>query len=110
MPGLRQFLSGMKQLNRVHLDSFSRERRVLAQTLIAIPSTKPRTEAPAGMIRIPGANFLFEVSGIEIEGENQIGVDVQYPGEDSPRREHRNTVAIKPFYIDRYPVTNLEFR
>jgi formylglycine-generating enzyme required for sulfatase activity len=62
------------------------------------------------MIRIDGGEFLFKVQGIEIEGSNDIGVDVQYPWEDSARRFHEHIVHIKPFYIDRYPVTNEEFK
>jgi iron(II)-dependent oxidoreductase len=37
-------------------------------------------------------------------------VDVQYPWEDSARRFHEHEMQIKPFYIDKYPVTNAEFR
>ena len=47
--------------------------------------------------------------GIEIEGGDDIGVDVQYPGEDSPRRYHAQTLSIPAFYIDKYPVTNRQF-
>jgi gamma-glutamyl hercynylcysteine S-oxide synthase len=42
------------------------------------------------MMKIPGGDFLFKVQGIEIEGSNDIGVDVQYPWEDSPRRFHEH--------------------
>jgi hypothetical protein len=62
------------------------------------------------MLRIPGGNFLFEVSGIEIEGDNQIGVDVQYPWENAARRAHSSKVQIKSFYMDRYPVTKAAFK
>jgi formylglycine-generating enzyme required for sulfatase activity len=107
---LNTFLAGMKTLSAKRLDSFSKERNVLPQTATAIAPTKPAASSPAGMVRIPGTSFMFEVSGIEIEGENQIGVDVQYPWENVARRAHRSTVQIGPFYIDRYPVTNAEFR
>ena len=62
------------------------------------------------MIRIPAANFDFAVRGIEIEGGNDPGVDVQYPWEDAPRRYHRHRVHMHSFYIDRMPVTNAEFK
>ena len=71
---------------------------------------KPATEAPAGMVRIPGGEFVFRVRGTEIEGSADNGVDVQYPWEDSPRRFHEHTMQIKPFYIDKYPVTNAQFK
>ena len=35
---------------------------------------------------------------------------MQYPWEDAPRRGHRHLLTIKPFLIDRYPVTNAEFK
>ena len=54
--------------------------------LVEIPATKPAHGAPEGMIRIPGRDFVFKVQGIEIEGSNDVGVDVQYPWEDIPRR------------------------
>jgi gamma-glutamyl hercynylcysteine S-oxide synthase len=62
------------------------------------------------MVRIPGGQFEFVVSGIMVEGEDGVGVDVQYPWEDSPRRHHRQRLTVKPFCIDRYPVTNAKFR
>jgi formylglycine-generating enzyme required for sulfatase activity len=62
------------------------------------------------MVKIPAGVFDFRVSGVEVEGGNDIGVDVQYPWEDSPRRHHRKTLLMKAFYIDRSPVTNEEFR
>jgi formylglycine-generating enzyme required for sulfatase activity len=62
------------------------------------------------MIRIPAGEFQFQVAGIEIEGSNDIGVDVQYPWEDSARRFHNHSVSVSAFYIDKYPVTNAQFR
>jgi formylglycine-generating enzyme required for sulfatase activity len=45
-----------------------------------------------------------------IEGGNDDGVDVQYPWEDSPRRYHSHVMHVKSFYIDKYPVTNGDFK
>ena len=45
-----------------------------------------------------------------IEGGNDVGVDVQYPWEDAPRRYHQHKIHIRPFYIDEYPVTNAAFK
>jgi formylglycine-generating enzyme required for sulfatase activity len=53
---------------------------------------------------------VFKVQGIEIEGSNDAGVDVQYPWEDSPRRFHQHSLQVKSFWIDKYPVTNAEFK
>jgi len=56
------------------------------------------------MVRIPEGDFEFRVEGIEIEGFNDIGVDVQYPWEDTPRRFHDHPMHLKSFWIDKYPV------
>ena len=110
LPDLDGFLTGMNTLAVRRLDSFSKERNVLRQAQTPIAKTQTVDNAPASMVRIPGADFLFLVSGIEIEGDNQIGVDVQYPWENVARRDHRSWVNIQPFYMDRYPVTNAEFK
>ena len=62
------------------------------------------------MVRIPAAEFEFRSAGNMIEGGNDVGVDVQYPWEDAPRRYHLHKMHIKSFYIDKYPVTNAAFK
>jgi formylglycine-generating enzyme required for sulfatase activity len=106
----QQFLEKMKGMTSKPLSSFSHEWQKTAQALVEIAPTKAAKSAPEGMIRIEGSDYLFTVQGIEIEGSNDIGVDVQYPWEDSPRRFHEHTMQVKPFYIDKYPVTNAEFK
>ena len=100
----------MSELSQKRLQDFSHEWKFLPQQIVAIAATKPAATAPAGMVRIPGGKFEFRVSGIEIEGGNDVGVDVQYPWEDAPRRHHLKTLEMKPFYIDKFPVTNAEFK
>ncbi|MGH7967316.1 MAG: formylglycine-generating enzyme family protein, partial [Limisphaerales bacterium] len=100
----------MRRLSRKPLAGFSHEWHFLAQQQVEIEHTKPAAKPPQGMVRIPAAEYDFEVSGIEIEGGNEVGVDAQYPWEDSPRRHHKHTVHIKTFYIDRFPVANSEFK
>jgi gamma-glutamyl hercynylcysteine S-oxide synthase len=107
---LRDLLAFMKDRSSRPLSAYSRVWRFSPQTMVEIPPTKPAATAPAGMIRIPEADYEFEVRGIEIEGGNDPGVDVQYPWEDAPRRFHRHRMHIKSFYMDRTPVTNAEFK
>jgi iron(II)-dependent oxidoreductase len=107
---LQALLSKMKQMTSTPLASYSHEWKLLPQQIVPIQPTDPVSSAPPGMVKIPSGDFVFEVSGIEIEGSNDTGVDVQYPWEDSPRRFHRHALQIAPFFIDRYPVTNAEFR
>jgi len=109
-PQVTKLLANMRELAKTPLASFSHEWKFLPQQIVGIAATKPAATAPAGMVRIPGGTFEFRVSGIEIEGENDIGVDVQYPWEDAPRRHHLKTLETKPFYIDKFPVTNAEFK
>jgi formylglycine-generating enzyme required for sulfatase activity len=69
-----------------------------------------REQSAGGHDQVPEADFLFKVAGIEIEGFNDVGVDVQYPWEGSLRRFHEQPMHVSSFYIDRYPVTNAEFK
>jgi formylglycine-generating enzyme required for sulfatase activity len=115
MPGepgaqIQQLMAKMKQLTTKPLSTFSHQWVPLAQKLVEIQPTKTSGSTPENMIRIEASDYLFKVDGIEIEGSNDTGVDVQYPWEDSPRRFHEHRVQIKPFYIDKFPVTNAEFK
>ena len=107
---LQKLMAEMKQLTAKPLSTFSNEWKVVNQQIAPIASTSEAKDSPSGMIRIPAADFLFKIAGIEIEGSNDIGVDVQYPWEDTPRRFHEHPMHIKSFYIDKYPVTNAEFK
>ena len=107
---LQSLLAKMKQLAGTPLASYSHEWKFLPQQIVPIEPTKPAKDAPEGMIKIPAANFVFEVAGIEVEGLNDVGVDVQYPWEDSPRRFHVRPLHIDSFYIDKFPVTNAQFK
>jgi formylglycine-generating enzyme required for sulfatase activity len=107
---LRDFLGEMHKLNAQPLSAFAKAWHVLPQEIVPIEPTAAATQTPEAMVKIPGTSeFVFEVRGIEIEGGDDIGVDVQYPWEDSPRRYHSQKITIAPFYIDRYPVTNRQF-
>jgi formylglycine-generating enzyme required for sulfatase activity len=107
---LQKLMPQMKQLTAQPLASFSHEWKVLPQQIVPIAATKAPTNTPAAMIKIPEGDFLFKINGIEIEGSNDIGVDVQYPWEDAPHRFHEYPMHIKSFYIDKFPVTNAEFK
>lgn len=107
---LLALMSKMKELTATPLANYSHEWKVVPQQIVPIQPTKAATGTPDGMVKIPQGDFLFKVSGIEIEGFNDIGVDVQYPWEDSPRRFHEHPLQVKSFYIDKYPVTNTEFK
>jgi formylglycine-generating enzyme required for sulfatase activity len=92
------------------LRSFSRESAIALQAMQAIEASPTSEVAPRGMIALPPADYDFVVNGIEIENANNPGVDVQFPWEASPRRNHRHGIHIRRFYIDRTPVTNADFK
>jgi len=107
---LRDLLPFMVERSRKPLREYSRAWSFVPQTIVDIPPTKPAASAPSGMIKIPEGEFDFSVRGIEIEGGNDPGVDMQYPWEDSPRRSHLHRLHMRSYYIDRTPVTNAQFK
>jgi iron(II)-dependent oxidoreductase len=108
---VHKLLTEMGQLSTQPLSTYSDQWKFAPQKIVANGKTDlPQSEAPAGMIKVPAGDFTFKVDGIELEGFNDVGVDVQYPWEDSPRRHHLHVLHIDSFWIDRYPVTNAEFK
>jgi gamma-glutamyl hercynylcysteine S-oxide synthase len=107
---IKALMGKMKTMTAKPLQSFSHEWAFLPQQITPIAATKPPSGTPENMVKIPGGNFRFKVEGIEIEGFDDVGVDVQYPWEDSPRRYHERMMDLKPFWIDQYPVTNEQFK
>ena len=107
---VKRLLSEMAQLSQRPLSTFSHEWKPLRQQVVAIPSTKPALATPEGMVQVPEGDYSFNVAGIEIEGSNNVGVDVQYPWEESPQRYHQHNLHMKSFYIDQYPATNAQFK
>jgi formylglycine-generating enzyme required for sulfatase activity len=107
---IRSLMQRMATLTAQPLASFSHDAPILSQQQVPIASTRPAAVAPAGMISIPGGTFDFKVDGVEVEGGPRPGVDIQYPWEDTPRRVHDHTMEVAPFYIDKYPVTNADFK
>jgi len=107
---LQSLLKEMKVSATKNLADYDDQWSFLSQTTVDISPSAPANAVPDGMVLIPGGQFTFRVKGIEVAGKNDIGVDVQYRWEDSPRRYHDHVLAIKPFYIDRYPVTNAQFK
>jgi len=110
LPNLERYLKKMRALTARPLSAFSHEWHVLPQHMTELPPTRPPESPPDGMARIPAGRFDFRVSGVEIEGFDWEGLDVQYPWEASARRGHDHIMQVASFYIDRYPVTNADFK
>jgi iron(II)-dependent oxidoreductase len=110
--GLTTFLLSIRQMAKIPLNSLPAKWQYLPQHIVDIPPTKSYKTAPTGMVLIPAAkNFKFDVKGVMIEGDDiPKGVDVQYPWETTAGREHHKLMDIKSFFIDKYPVTNSQFK
>ena len=106
----KQLMATMKAMTARPLESDSSEWKSLPQKVVEPAPTPLAAAPPEGMILIPAGEFVFKVEGIEIEGMNDIGVDVQYPWEPDARRFHEHKMTMRPFYIDKYPVTNAQFK
>jgi iron(II)-dependent oxidoreductase len=106
---LGEFLAVMSAMTALPLASFNATWTYLPQTLVAMAPTTLYTAPPAGMVPIPAGQFAFVVNGVEIEGDDAHGVDVQYPWESHPQREHNHVLRMPAFYIDRFPVTNANY-
>jgi gamma-glutamyl hercynylcysteine S-oxide synthase len=109
-PDIQKLMITMKNVTASPLSSYSSEWKTLPQKIVGIEPSRSLAAAPEAMVRVPGGDYVFKVEGIEIEGFDDVGVDVQYPWEDIPRRFHEHRMQIKPFYMDKYPVTNGEFK
>jgi iron(II)-dependent oxidoreductase len=107
---LAKLLSAMNPMSKQPLSAFSSAWKTLPQQIVPIAPAPRRDGAAKDMVLIPAANFLFRVNGIEIEGMNDEGVDVQYPWETSARRYHSQRLQISAFYIDQTLVTNAQFK
>jgi formylglycine-generating enzyme required for sulfatase activity len=109
-PALVALLAKMRRMTSRPLALYSHEWQPLLQKLVEIAPTRRARTAPPDMVEVPAGAFDFAVQGTEIEGGNAIGVDVSYPWEDSPRRFHARKLAVKRFFMDRYPVSNAKFK
>ncbi len=107
---LKELMGRMKALTAKPLSSYSHEWQALPQHIVEIVPSALAGTAPENMVRVNGGTYLFRVQGIELEGADDIGVDVEFPWENSARRFHEHPMEIKPFFMDKYPVTNADFK
>jgi len=107
---LMQLMEKMKGMTEKPLISYPNQWTPLPQQMVETKPTTNRPSTSSEMIRMPAGDILFAVSGMELEGANDAGTDIQYPWEDIPRRFHRHFMHINAFAIDKYPVTNREFK
>jgi gamma-glutamyl hercynylcysteine S-oxide synthase len=107
---VKGLMATMGRITAIPLAQYSSQWKVLHQKIVKIAATRPLPATTECMAIIPAGKFRFKVSGVEIEGDDAHGVDVQYPWEDGPRKSHDKELAIKAFLIDKYPVSNAQFK
>lgn len=108
---LGQFLGTMARLTKRKLASYSWTWQYLLQQMVSPPAAVVNsTSAPLGMKAIKGGVFRFENTGVEIEGDDAHGVDVQYPWEGHPQKEHNAVLTMPDFYLDETPVTCNDYK
>jgi len=108
----RSFLSTMAALSAKPLSSYSATWKEIPQQQFPLSKTKIVSKAPDGMIEIPAAkNYSFESVGVMIEGkELPTALGIQHPWEQHASRSQTHVMDIPSFYIDRFPVTNEQFK
>jgi hypothetical protein len=106
------FLTKMHSSSKRPLKSYSTAWKPLPQELVMIEKTKSVKQLPEGMILIPEIkDYVFESHGTMIEGDPlPTAVGVQYPWQDHSSRSTKHSMDISSFYIDKYPVTNKQFK
>ena len=83
--GIQKLMSKMKELSAKPLASYSHEWKVVPQQIVPIGAVPSRLlDRRRIWLRSRRAIQVSRIEGIEIEGFNDIGVDVQYPWEDTP--------------------------
>ncbi|HEX3663137.1 MAG TPA: SUMF1/EgtB/PvdO family nonheme iron enzyme [Acidobacteriaceae bacterium] len=107
---LQDLLAEMRAAAAKPLSSYSDGWQPLQQQIVPIAPAKADAEARRDMVRIPGGAFRFQVHGIEVNVKDDAGLDVQEPWERVPRRFHDHVMTVPSFYIDRYPVTNSQYK
>jgi len=104
---LNNFLRDMATTTGRPLSGFSTQWKYLLQNLVNYSKAANNI---TGMVKIGAVkNWHFNCSSVQVEGDDEHGVDVQYPWEASPRRHHDHIMDLPTFYIDEYPVTVADY-
>ena len=109
---LSGFLGAMASMTKKPLSAYDNTFHYLPQMLVnANASTKvrPLNDSAKDEVYISGGIYHFKASGIEIEGRAGSGVDVQFPWEMHPQRNHERQLKMSALYVDKYPVTNAKY-
>ncbi len=109
----REYLQRMRMITTAPLSAYSPVRSFLPQTMSPLIRSRGLDGAD-GMSYIEppanGAPYDWSCSGNIQQGDSlPTIVDVQFPFETSPRRNHAQKIELEPFWLDTFPVTNGEY-
>jgi gamma-glutamyl hercynylcysteine S-oxide synthase len=107
-----EYLKTMHTLAEKPLKGFSAVWHPLTQQIVEIDKSKPVTKIPIGMVLIPAIkNYTFESNGVMIVSDIlSEAVGVQHPWEKHPSRSQKHSLDIPSFYLDKFPVTNKQYK
>ena len=108
--GMQELMSKMKKMTAQPLSSYSDEWKTLPQQLVDIAADQSRALRRKAWSKFRAAIYVFQVEGIEIEGSTTSAWMFNIRGKI--RRGASTTIGCisKTFYIDKYPVTNAQFK
>ena len=109
-PSINELMSRMKKMTATPLSSYSHEWKRLAQQLVRDSDHQAAAAAPEGMVRIPAATMSSKCRELKSKDQTTLVSTCSTRGRTAPRRFHEHRMQVKPFIIDKYPVTNAEFK
>ena len=101
-PTLSPFLVSMRGMTAAPLSAYSNVWIMARQSMTLVDNTPIQTVAPAGMTTLPAGIFLFNSTGVEVEGPDGSGVGFQFPWEVAPARGHLQRLRMPTLHMDVY--------
>merc|ERR1719315_80470 len=111
---LESFIALMADMSKLPLSEYDDEWRPLQQVIEDIqPSIYEQKpfQIDDDFLLVEGGFLPFFVVGNCIEGDRlPDALDVQFPWEDHPQRIHSQVLEVPSLYVDKYPVTNKNYK
>merc|ERR1719317_387646 len=110
---IEEFLVEMAVMTELPLKSFSADWKFLPQQMLTYDSPPHAVplDCQQETVLVPGGVAHFYVHGNAIECDNlPYSCDVQFPWEDHPQRSHARLIEVNALHVDKYPVTNEDYK
>jgi hypothetical protein len=106
-----EFLRKMQAMTARELRTYSTAQEFLPMAMVKVLPTVPAPDGYADMMEVvPTELYRFTCKGNIQQGDLiPTIVDVQFPWEPSPRRNHEQLMQISPFWMDRLLVSNAQY-